>query len=137
MSDTENSGCMKAGRFSWNELITTDTKASANFYAKLFGWDVSLFSPPGSPPGTPPYNVFKTHPADQMGVAGMMQAPAPGIPTHWMPYVVVKNADQSLAKAVELGAKALAPVMTITGVGRVAVLQDPLGAVFGIHELSQ
>ena len=69
-----------------------------------------------------------------MGAGGMIQAPAPGVPTHWLPYVVVENADTSLAKATELGAKALSPVMDIGEVGRIAVIQDPLGAVIGLHE---
>ena len=78
--------------------------------------------------------VFKTDGKD-MGAGGMMQAPVPGIPTHWLPYVIVENADKSLARAVELGGKALTPVMAIGEVGRVAVIQDPLGAVIGLHEM--
>ena len=39
-----------------------------------------------------------------------------------------------MALAVKLGAKALTPVIAIGEVGRIAVLQDPLGAVLGLHE---
>jgi uncharacterized protein len=133
MSDADKSMCLKPGRFSWNELISTDTKASADFYGKLFGWQATPFVPQGAPAGGPPYLIFKTDATD-MGAGGMMQAPAPGIPTHWLPYVVVENVDQSLALAVKLGAKALTPVIAIGEVGRIAVLQDPLGAVLGLHE---
>lgn len=134
MSDCSAPQPPKAGHFSWNELITTDTKSSADFYGGLFGWQAEAFSPPGAPAGGPPYTVFKTD-SNDMGAGGMMQAPQPGIPTHWVPYVVVADADASLAKAVQLGGKALTPVMAIGEVGRVAVIQDPLGAVIGIHEL--
>ena len=133
MSDQQSPPCPKPGHFSWNELITTDTKASANFYGKLFGWHATPFTPPGAPAGGPPYTLFKTD-ANDMGAGGMMQAPMPGVPTHWLPYVVVENADASLAKPASLGAKTLAPVMSIGEVGRVAVIQDPLGAVIGLHE---
>ncbi len=133
MSEPNQSVCPKPGHFSWNELITTNAKASADFYGKLFGWQATPFVPKGAPTGGPPYTVFKTD-ANDMGAGGMMQAPAPGIPTHWLPYVVVENADASLAKAIGLGAKALTPVMAIGEVGRVAVIQDPLGAVIGLHE---
>ena len=133
MSDADKSMCLKPGRFSWNELISTDTKASADFYGKLFGWQATPFVPQGAPAGGPPYLIFKTDATD-MGAGGMMQAPAPGIPTHWLPYVVVENVDQSVALAVKLGAKALTPVIAIGEVGRIAVLQDPLGAVLGLHE---
>jgi predicted enzyme related to lactoylglutathione lyase len=134
MSEADQTMGPKKGHFSWNELITTDTKASAEFYRKLFGWQSAPFVPKGAPSGGPPYLLFKTDASD-MGAGGMMQAPAPGIPTHWLPYVVVDNVDMSLAKAVELGAKACTPVMAIGEVGRVAVIQDPLGATIGLHEL--
>jgi hypothetical protein len=125
--------CPTPGHFSWNELITTDPRASADFYGKLFGWQATPFSPKGAPAGDPNYTLFKTD-ANDMGAGGMMQAPAPGVPTHWLPYVVVDNVDASAAKAGELGAKVLCPVMAIPEVGRIAVIQDPLGAVIGLHE---
>jgi predicted enzyme related to lactoylglutathione lyase len=127
--------CPKAGRFSWNELVTTNTQAAADFYGKLFGWQTSAFVPPGTPPGAPPYTVFKTGPDDEMGAGGMMQAMHPAAPSQWVPYVVVEQANASVAAAVALGAKVLLPVMAIGGVGRVAVIQDPLGATIGLHEL--
>lgn len=133
MSEANETPCMKPGHFSWNELMTTDTQASAAFYGKLFGWQAAAFAPPGAPAGSPPYTIFKTDAAD-MGAAGMMQIPAPGVPTHWLSYVVVENLDQSLAKAAELGATILLPAMTVPTVGRIAVFQDPLGAVLGLHE---
>lgn len=127
------SQCPKPGHFSWNELITASPKASAEFYGKLFGWQATPFVPKGAPSGAPPYTLFKTDASD-MGAGGMLQAPMPGIPTHWLPYVVVENVDQSVATAVSLGAKVLAPVMSIGEVGRIAVIQDPQGAAIGLHE---
>lgn len=133
MSEANQSMCPKPGHFSWNELITTDTKASADFYGKLFGWQATPFVPKGAPTEGPPYLLFKTD-ANDMGAGGMMQAPAPGVPTHWLPYVIVESVDASLATAVGLGATVLLPVMAIGEVGRIAVIQDPLGAVIGLHE---
>jgi len=129
-----NPNCPKTGEFSWNELITTDTAASGAFYSQLFGWEVAPFVRPESSSELPPYFLFKTA-ANPMGVGGMMQVMHPGIPTHWIPYVVVDDADVSLAKAVELGAKVCAPVMVIPQVGRIACIMDPLGAMIGFHEL--
>ncbi len=133
MSESTESACAKPGRFSWNELITSNPQASADFYSKLFGWQPTPFTPKGAPAGGPPYTVFKKD-ANDMGAGGMMQAPMPGVPTHWLSYVVVENADASLAKAVTLGATVLLPVMSIGEVGRIAVIQDPLGAAIGLHE---
>jgi uncharacterized protein len=134
MSETNETMCAIPGAVSWNELITPSTKAAGDFYGKLFGWKTELFSPKGAPAGAPPYTLFKIE-GRERGVGGMMQPMQPGVPAHWLAYVVVENADKSLAKAVELGAKVFAPVMSIPEVGRVAVIQDPQGAVIGLHEV--
>lgn len=132
MSDTPP--CPKTGQFSWNELITNDTKASASFYGSLFGWTTEAFGPTPPDASMPPYQLFKSA-ANPMGVGGLMQALQPGIPPHWMPYVVVDNVDVSLARAAELGAKIRPPVMPIPNVGRIACIMDPQGAAIGLHEL--
>jgi predicted enzyme related to lactoylglutathione lyase len=126
----------KTGEVSWNELMTTDTKAAAAFYGKLFGWQAEPFTAPGAPAGGPPYTLFKLDP-NTMGVGGMMQMQDSEMPAQWIPYIVVDNADEALAKATKLGAKTCLPVMSIGDIGRIAVIQDPQGATVGIHELGK
>jgi len=133
MSDNNESRGPKAGDFSWNELITTDAKGAEVFYTKLFGWQARPFSPQGAPAGGPPYTVFFTDP-NSMGVGGMMACPAPGIPAHWHAYVIVKSVDDTLALTTRLGGKILTPAMDIPEVGRTALIQDPQGAVIGLHQ---
>lgn len=135
MSEENNAMCMKPGRVSWNELVTSNSKSAAEFYGKLFGWQATPFVAKGAPAGGPPYSVFKLDPGDQMGVGGMLQAPQPGMPSMWLAYVVVENVDASLKKAAGLGAKVCMEAMSIGEVGRVAVIQDPQGATIGLHEL--
>ena len=55
---------------------------------------------------------------------------AKGVPPHWMLYIQVDSADDAAAKAEKLGAKVLAPAFDVMDVGRMAVLQDPTGAIF-------
>ena len=126
----------KTGEVSWNELITTDTKAAASFYGTLFGWEASPFSPEGAPAGGPPYTLFKIDP-NSMGVGGMMQTQHPQMPAQWIPYVVVDNLDASLAKAARLGAKTCLPATSLGEIGRIAVIQDPQGATVGLHEFAR
>ncbi len=133
MSEATEMTKPKAGEVSWNELITTDSKAAAGFYSQLFGWKTEAFSPPGAPAGGPPYHLFKMDP-NTMGVGGMMQSPDPKMPAQWIPYVVVADIDSSLAKATKLGAKTCLPVTAIGEIGRIAVIQDPQGATLGLHE---
>jgi uncharacterized protein len=134
MSDATQPTRPKIGQFSWNELITTDAKAAEAFYTKLFGWKAEPFNPGGSASQGPPYTVFMTEP-NTMGVGGMMACPTPGIPAHWHAYVVVKSVDATLAEATKLGGKILMPGMDIPQVGRTALIQDPQGAVLGLHQL--
>jgi len=129
MSTTSEMTKTKVGEVSWNELVTKDTKAAANFYGKLFGWQSAPFNAPGGPP----YTLFKIDP-NSMGVGGMMQTQHPEQPSQWVPYVVVDDVDAALAKATRLGAKSCVPVTKIAEVGRIAVIQDPQGATLGLHE---
>jgi predicted enzyme related to lactoylglutathione lyase len=48
--------------------------------------------------------------------------------------VSVASADETLRRVVELGGKALTRKMTVPGVGRHALCQNPEGNVFGIME---
>lgn len=125
---------LQAGHFGWNELITSDTEAAGAFYGELFGWQTEPFKPEGMPENTPPYILFNKE-NEETSVGGMMMAPKPGTPPQWIPYVVVDSTDESLKKAQSLGAKVLMPATDIGGVGRIAVFQDPQGAVFGVHQL--
>jgi predicted enzyme related to lactoylglutathione lyase len=134
MSESTPNSRFQPGRFSWNELMTPNAKAATDFYGQLFGWQPTPFTAPGLPADCPPYTVFKTDPADPMGAAGMMPGPDPAVPAQWVAYVIVTDADATLAKATALGAKVLAPVMEVPSVGRVALIQDPQGATIGLHE---
>jgi predicted enzyme related to lactoylglutathione lyase len=136
MSQTSEMTKPKTGEVSWNELMTTDTKAAATFYGKLFGWKPEPFTAPGAPAGGPPYTLFKLDP-NTMGVGGMMQTQHPDMTSRWIPYVVVDDADEALANATKLGAKTCLPVTSIGEIGRIAVIQDPQGATIGLHEFSK
>jgi predicted enzyme related to lactoylglutathione lyase len=114
------------GAFSWSELTTPDPQAAAAFYGGLFGWAVQAM-----PMGGGDYHVAKV---GEASVAGLMSPPpgAPPAPPHWGVYVTVDNVETTLARCAELGGKTLMPGMDVPGVGRMAVLQDPQGAVFSV-----
>jgi predicted enzyme related to lactoylglutathione lyase len=57
-----------------------------------------------------------------------------GVPPHWNLYVTVASADETVKKAQSLGANVLAPAFDVMDVGRMAVLQDPAGAVFCVWQ---
>ena len=118
------------GAFSWSELTTSDPAAAATFYGKLFGWTTEVMDM-----GTGPYMVTKV---GETSVGGIMGPPpgAPSMPPHWGCYVTVNNVDDTLAQCAALGGATLVPAMDVPGVGRMAVIQDPQGAVISVMAYS-
>jgi uncharacterized protein len=115
------------GSFCWPELSTTDQKGAVAFYRSLFGWDVN--DRPMGPGET--YSMFEMR-GRPLGAAYTMRAEERqmGIPPHWGSYISVKSADDTAKRAEELGGKVLAPPFDVMDAGRMAVIQDPTGAVF-------
>jgi predicted enzyme related to lactoylglutathione lyase len=75
---------------------------------------------------------------DGKDVGALYQMPAEmtsqGIPPNWLSYVSVTSADQSAAKAKELGATLMKEPFDVMEVGRMSVVQDPTGAVFAVWQ---
>ena len=117
------------GTFCWDELLSTDQAGSVAFHTKLFGYETKAMDM--GPMGT--YQVL-TKGEKQRG--GIMQAP-PGVPTHWLAYVVVDDVDASAARVARLGGKVVAPAADIPGIGRFSVIQDPTGATVALFKGAQ
>jgi uncharacterized protein len=120
-----------AGSFCWVELATTDQAAAKKFYTSLFGWSV-VDSPIGPDDF---YSMFKL--SDRhTGAAYTMRKEqrAQGVPPHWMVYVSVASADQAVTTAAQIGGTVLAPAFDVMEVGRMAVVQDPTGAIFALWQ---
>jgi uncharacterized protein len=112
------------GALSWNELATTDMDASAEFYGELFGWTAAPFE--GS---DLPYLVIRNKDGRSNGG---IRPRTETEPSYWLVYLGSDDLDTDLAKATELGANKLTEPMDI-GVGNLAVVQDPQGAVFALY----
>lgn len=111
------------GAFSWNELMTTDPLAARAFYGELLGW---TFREQPMPEGL--YHVGELGGASVCGIMAISPATGP-MPPNWGSYVTVADVDASARRAVELGGTVCAGPFDIPGVGRMAVVQDPQGAV--------
>jgi predicted enzyme related to lactoylglutathione lyase len=116
-----------AGSFCWIELHTSDQNAAKKFYGSLFGW-----TPQDMPMGPNDfYTIFKLQGRD--AAAGCTLRPdetSMGVPPHWLIYIAVDDVDAAAPKAEKLGGKILAPPFDVMDAGRMAVVQDPTGAVF-------
>ena len=115
------------GALGWNELATRDADAAKAFYPAVFGWEATAWEG-----GEVPYTIWNV---DGQGIGGMMamgeQYP-PEVPSHWMTYFMVEDADDAAAKAQELGGTVPVAPFDIPGVGRISVLNDPHGTAFSV-----
>ena len=119
------------GTFSWVELMTTDAKAGVAFYRSLFGWDVVEHDM--GPDGV--YTIFTMRGRDVAAGGSLPQDERQlGIPSHWNLYVTVPSADEAVSRAASLGATVLFGPFDVMTHGRMAVIQDPSGAVFHVWE---
>lgn len=115
------------GGWIWNELYTQEPDRSLTFYKALTGLDSETMPAARDSAGPERYELLKS---GDRGRAGIMKLA--GVPQMWMPYVQVADTDAVVERAKQLGATFKMPAETIPGVGRIAVLTDPLGAVLGL-----
>lgn len=108
------------GKFSWYELMTSDTKAAGAFYSDVVGWTTTDMS--AGDGGV--YTIFN---AAEVGVAGMLTMPGH---TSWFGYIAVDDVDAHIEKIVEAGGKLWKPATDVPGMLRFAAMSDPQGAAF-------
>ena len=123
-----------AGSFCWIELHTTDQPGAKSFYSSLFGWE-----PQDMPMGPADvYTFFNL--GDRTVAAGCTLRPeerSQGMPPYWMIYIAIENADVAVTKAQQLGGKALGPAFDVMDAGRMAIIQDPTGAIFCVWQANK
>jgi predicted enzyme related to lactoylglutathione lyase len=120
------------GTFCWADLGTPDARAAKRFYTSLFGW-----TPEDRPMGPDASYTMLT--LDGHAVAALYQQDPvqQGGPGHWLSYISVEAADDAARRARELGATVLMDAFDVLDVGRVALVQDPTGAVVALWEPRQ
>ena len=117
-------GPLAEGVFVWDELGTSDADDAARFYGEVFGWTTEDMGPD--------YGGYRIFMRGDTRVGGLMALPDPSMPTGWLPYVGVDDADAAVAKAKGLGSSTIVEPVDVPNVGRFAVIADPQGAVFGV-----
>lgn len=115
--------------FYWNELVTEEVDEAKKFYTTVLGWTLEEMAMPSGGK----YTVAK------MGgkpVGGIMNSAdiedGDDIPSHWMSYIHVADVDAVVAKVEKAGGEIAKPCFDVPGVGRIAIIEDPTGAMIGI-----
>lgn len=122
------------GTFCWGDCISQDADKAKPFYPAVMGWTLEDMVVDGHYV----YSQFKLEGEDVAGLGQMQpEMMSAGVPSNWTNIVSVDNADAAAAKAAELGGTIIAPSMDIFEEGRLAMIQDPQGAVFGVWEANK
>jgi predicted enzyme related to lactoylglutathione lyase len=109
----------------WFEVLGSDAKKLADFYTKLFGWDVE-FAPDS------PGDYGHIGPQDGKGIGGGIGS-SPNVGNQTTVYVLVDDLQKYLDRAESLGGKTLMPPESM-GTVSIAVFADPAGNVFGLYK---
>jgi uncharacterized protein len=107
---------------SWVDLASSDAEASRNFYSKLFGWQIEV----NPDPQYGGYGLAKIGGHDAAGISPKMD---PNSPTAWNLYIGTDDIDALAKRVTDAGGAALMAPFDVGDQGRMAVFQDPTGAV--------
>jgi predicted enzyme related to lactoylglutathione lyase len=116
------------GTFCWTELSTTDAAGAKAFYSELFGWASN--DVPIGPDGA--YCIMQVEGRD--AAALYQPQPKDETPPHWRSYVAVASADEAARRITDAGGRVLAAPLDVFDAGRMAVAEDPTGAVFAVWQ---
>jgi predicted enzyme related to lactoylglutathione lyase len=112
------------GTFCWVDLSTPDAEGAKAFYGALFGWEFRDDEIPGGV-----YTMCFSE-GDEVGAIVQQDEQ----PAHWNNYVSVESAEETAAKAKQLNAAVIEEPFDVMGLGRMAVLADPGGAMLCVWE---
>jgi hypothetical protein len=111
------------GTPSWTDVMVPDLDAAKAFYGEVFGWTFASAAEFGG---------YTTCLMNGKSVCGMMQH-SDG-PAAWTTYFDTRDADASVAAITAHGGNIIAPTTDVGALGRMALAQDPTGAVFGLWQ---
>lgn len=120
----------KHGEICWRELNTQNQDAAKEFYQGMFGWTLAQSKATEM--------TYEEIHIDGKAVGGIMPITEgwgenwQKIPSRWMNYIAVDNADETVEKIKQFGGSVCVPPFDAPGVGRMSVVNDSAGATFSI-----
>jgi predicted enzyme related to lactoylglutathione lyase len=116
------------GTPTWNECVTSDIPAAAQFYATVLGMGSEAM--PMGDLGS--YTLLTNVEGRQIGGTMDLGGLPEGTPPHWNVYFNVDDVDSTVGRIAELGGSSVAPAFDVPGVGRMAMVADAQGATFWV-----
>ncbi len=117
------------GKIGWFDLTVEDAPAVRDFYAEVVGWkpeDVNMGE-------YSDYNM--TMPESGDPAAGICHARGENadMPSKWMIYITVEDAEKSADTCRDLGGKVLVGPKSM-GDDKICVIEDPNGSVAALYQ---
>ncbi len=113
------------GAIHWVELHSTDTATDLAWLAASFGITHQTMNMEGMGD----YHILLS---GETQVGGCMAQQHEGAPSMWLPWVRLDEVDSAVNRAAESGGNVIAPLFDVPGIGRMSILADPVGGVFGV-----
>lgn len=122
------------GEFVWTEIASNDADQAQSFYESVFGWTFKHGQAGGMD-----YREF--HTGEDRPAGGLYQIDPQWFgdnvpPPHFMIYVAVDDVDQNADLAEQLGGTVLKK-LDVPNVGRMAIIQDPTGAMIATFRMQK
>jgi predicted enzyme related to lactoylglutathione lyase len=111
----------------WTDLATPDVAGAARFYRAVLGWN-----PVDQGEAVGHYHLCLV--GDHAAAGMMAQDPNDSGPSAWTTYLAHSDVDKACTAVTAGGGAIVAPPMDVTDLGRMALAQDPTGAVFGLWQ---
>jgi predicted enzyme related to lactoylglutathione lyase len=122
-----------AGQFCWLDLAASDAGSAKEFYARLFGWTSHEQLANGGS-----FTRLRLSNHDVGSVYQLKDTLIQnGMPSHWTPYVRVGSVNDAVRHAVRLGGTVVVDPFAVSGVARIALILDSVGAIVGLWEPMQ
>lgn len=115
------------GKFVWFDLFTHDLQSTSQFYESLFGWSFKETSSKGK--------TVKTILRDGVPIANAVyikQEDPKVNGSRWLSYISVEDVDRAAKLSVKNKGSVYLQPRDLKNRGRIAVVNDPQGAIFGL-----
>jgi predicted enzyme related to lactoylglutathione lyase len=111
----------------WVAAVVPDPDQAARYYAELFGWEAEDLMPADSAAS---YYMCRLRGRPVAAVVSVHGAPPPPNAL-WGTYVYVESADETASRVEAAGGSVIGSPFDSPAGGRMVILADPCGAVFG------
>lgn len=120
------------GHFQYAQLNARGVERAVPFYEQVFGWEAAATRGPDGAD----YTLFSADGIAFAGAAEMSAMVPPEVPSYWLVYFAVDDVDAAHQRVIDNGGGSIMPPMDVP-FARLAIVRDPQGAVFALHQFVQ